>query len=131
MGSQPETWAFVFWFWQSLWRRPCPLRLGPPLNDMPQVGDQVQTSTLAFADHGAEIASCNCDGCDHAYWDSDRATPRDFSKTQCFDQCVTESKCKFALYDSEVPRIPGSYKENAVLDRTAGVQVTRKCWLYE
>merc|ERR1712138_206403 len=64
---------------------------------MPQIGDQVQTSTLAFADHGAEIASCNCDGCDHACWDSDRDPPRDFSKTQCFDQCVTESKCR--LYE--------------------------------
>jgi len=112
------------------------------LNDMPQIGDQVQTSTLAFADHGAKITSCNCDGCDHAYWDSDRDTPRDFSETQCFDQCVTEAKCKFALYDSEVPRIPDSYKENAVLDRTAsprtgtpahppGGKVIRKCWLYE
>jgi hypothetical protein len=122
---------------------------------MPQIGDQVQTSTLAFADHGAKITGCKCTGCDHAYWDSDRDTPRDFSETQCFDQCVTESKCKFALYDAEFPRntykytdpqnrqgmSPDgqdlnpreyAYKNNAVIDRTAGgVKVTRKCWLYE
>ena len=102
--SQPETWAFVFWFWQvcaesrRLIKRWHVLfcvccrsylvvtvlvatALSAPtwtsqLNDMPQIGDQVQTSTLAFADHGAKITSCNCDGCDHAYWDSDRDTPR-------------------------------------------------------
>jgi hypothetical protein len=107
------------------------------LNDMkvhelePEI---VRTSSLYTAGSGSnpadggETANCNCVGCSYHYWDSDRDQARDYTKTQCFDDCVAQAKCKFALHDTAIP-LNGN--RTSAVHGTDPNKVTHKCWLYE
>merc|ERR1711966_463465 len=94
----------------------------------------VRTSSLYTAGSGSnpadggETANCNCVGCSYHYWDSDRDQARDYTKTQCFDDCVAQAKCKFALHDTAIP-LNGN--RTSAVHGTDPNKVTHKCWLYE